>query len=129
VAMSTIAAPTSSRAERVIQSTITLQLAEKDGYARRAVPCRIPLIPLPVEAAAPSQGETHMDPRADRRIDEDLRKGAVESELDRWGDPVPDAPRELTGAVALTEDVRSADASEVKHAQDELGADDDGTPG
>jgi hypothetical protein len=68
-----------------------------------------------------------MDPRADRRIDEDLRKGAVE--VDSWGDPHVDEADWLTSAVALTEDVMSADSQDVKHAEEELGADDDGTPG
>jgi hypothetical protein len=70
-----------------------------------------------------------MDPRADRRIDEDMGKGAVESMPDSWGDPHADEPEWHTSAVALTEDVMSADSSEVKHAEEELGADDDGTPG
>ena len=68
-----------------------------------------------------------MDPRADRRIDEDLRKGALES--DSWGDPHADESDWHTGAVALTEDVMSANSHDVKHAEEELGADDDGTPG
>ena len=68
-----------------------------------------------------------MDPRADRRIDEDLRKGAVEA--DSWGDPHADEAEWHTQAVALTEDVMSADSRDVKHAEEELGADDDGTPG
>lgn len=68
-----------------------------------------------------------MDPRADRRIDEDLRKGAVE--VDSWGDPHADEAEWQRGAVALTEDVMSAPIAEVKHAEEELGADDDGTPG
>jgi len=68
-----------------------------------------------------------MDPRADRRIDEDLRKGALEA--DSWGDPHPDEPELHTGAVALTEDVMSANSRDVKHAEEERGADDDGTPG
>ena len=68
-----------------------------------------------------------MDPRADRRMDEDLRKGAVET--DEWGDPHADDDRWHTSAVALTEDVLSADSRDVKHAEEELGADDDGTPG
>jgi hypothetical protein len=68
-----------------------------------------------------------MDPRADRRIDEDLRKGAVEA--DDWGDPHADDAEWHTSAVALTEDVRSAEPREVRHAEAELGADDDGTPG
>ena len=67
-----------------------------------------------------------MDPRADRRIDEDLGKGAVET--DSWIDPHDDAEWH-TSAVALTEDVRGADSHDVKHAEEELGADDDGTPG
>jgi hypothetical protein len=68
-----------------------------------------------------------MDPRADRRIDEDFLKGAVEA--DSWGDPHADESEWHTGAVALTEDVTSAASSDVKHAEAELGADDDGTPG
>lgn len=68
-----------------------------------------------------------MDPRADRRIDEDFGKGAVEA--DAWGDPHADQSDWQTGAVALTEDVMSARSSDVRHAQAELGADDDGTPG
>jgi hypothetical protein len=68
-----------------------------------------------------------MDPRADRRIDEDLRKGAVE--VDSWGDPNADTDAWLSSAVALTEDVTSADRRDVKHAEAELGADEDGTPG
>ena len=68
-----------------------------------------------------------MDPRADRRIDEDFTKGAVES--DAWSDPHADEPEWHTGAVALTEDVMSAPSADVKHAEKELGADDDGTPG
>jgi hypothetical protein len=68
-----------------------------------------------------------MDPRADRRIDEDLRKGAVEA--DSWGNPHADEPEWQIGSVALTEDVMSADSTEIKHAEEELGADDDGTPG
>ena len=67
-----------------------------------------------------------MDPRADRRIDEDLRKGAVET--DAWGDPHADEAWH-TSAVALTEDVTGAASHDVKHAEEELGADDDGTPG
>jgi hypothetical protein len=70
-----------------------------------------------------------MDPRADRQIDEDLRKGAVESTPDEWGDPHADEPEWHTGAVALTEDVMSANTSDIKHAEEELGADEDGTPG
>jgi hypothetical protein len=70
-----------------------------------------------------------MDPRVDRRIDEDLRKGAVESTPDPWSDPHPDEPEWHTHAVALTEDVMSAPIGDVKDAEDELGADDDGTPG
>jgi len=70
-----------------------------------------------------------MDPRADRQIDEDLRKGAVESELEPWVDPLSDEPERRVGAVALTEDVMSAGTEEVRHAQEELGADEDGTPG
>ena len=68
-----------------------------------------------------------MDPRADWRIDEDLRKGAVET--DSWGDPHADDAEWHSSAVAVTEDVRSADSQDVKHAEEELGADDDGTPG
>lgn len=68
-----------------------------------------------------------MDPRADWRIDEDLRKGAVETES--WSDPHAHEPEWQAGAVALTEDVMSAASSDVKHAEEELGADDDGTPG
>jgi hypothetical protein len=68
-----------------------------------------------------------MDPRADRRIDEDFGKGAVE--VDSWGDPHADDADWLTSSVALTEDVMSADSRDVKHAEEELGADDDGTPG
>ena len=68
-----------------------------------------------------------MDPRADRRIDEDFTKGAVE--VDAWGDPHADEAEWRTQAVALTEDVMSADSRDVKHAEEELGADDDGTPG
>jgi hypothetical protein len=68
-----------------------------------------------------------MDPRVDRRIDEDLRKGAVET--DAHGDAHADDAEWHSGAVALTEDVRSADSHDVKHAEEELGADDDGTPG
>jgi hypothetical protein len=68
-----------------------------------------------------------MDPRADRRMDEDLRKGAVE--VDSWGDSQADQDQWQAGAVALTEDVMSAPVSDVKHAEQELGADDDGTPG
>jgi hypothetical protein len=70
-----------------------------------------------------------MDPRADRQIDEDLRKGAVESAPDGWGEPHADEPEWHTGAVALTEDIISANTSDIKHAEEELGADDDGTPG
>jgi hypothetical protein len=73
-----------------------------------------------------------MYPHADREIDEDLRKGAVESlesTRDPFGDPPPDQPEWLNGSVALTEDVTTADPAEVKHAEEELGADDDGTPG
>ena len=33
-----------------------------------------------------------MDPRADRQIDEDLRKGAVESAPEGWGEPHADEP-------------------------------------
>jgi hypothetical protein len=68
-----------------------------------------------------------MDPRADRRIDEDLRKGAVEA--DSWGDPHVDEAEWHTQSVALTEDVMAADSRDVKHAEEELGADEDGTPG
>lgn len=68
-----------------------------------------------------------MDPRADRRIDEDFGKGAVE--VDARGDQHVDDAEWQSGAVALTEDVMSAPSSEVKHAEEELGADDDGTPG
>ena len=68
-----------------------------------------------------------MDPRADRRIDEDLRKGALEEES--WSDPHTDEAEWHTGAVALTEDVMSADSRDVKHAEEELGADEEGTPG
>jgi hypothetical protein len=68
-----------------------------------------------------------MDPRADWRIDEDLRKGAVEA--DAWGNPQVDEAARQTSAVALTEDVMGADSHDVKHAEEELGADDDGTPG
>jgi hypothetical protein len=68
-----------------------------------------------------------MDPRADRRIDEDLRKGALEA--DSWGDPHADESEWQTGAVALTEDVMSANSHDVKHAEEALGADDAGTPG
>ena len=68
-----------------------------------------------------------MDPRADRRIDEDLRKGALEA--DSWSDPNADQDEWHAGAVALTEDVMSADSRDVKHAEEELGADEEGTPG
>ena len=68
-----------------------------------------------------------MDPRADWRIDEDFGKGAVETES--RGEPHADEPEWQTGAVALTEDVMSAATSDIKHAEEELGADDDGTPG
>ena len=68
-----------------------------------------------------------MDPRADWRIDEDLRKGAVEA--DGWGDPHADEAVWHTSAVALTEDVTGADTRDIKHAEAELGADEDGTPG
>jgi hypothetical protein len=68
-----------------------------------------------------------MDPRVDRRIDEDFGKGAVET--DAWSDPHEDEAEWHTQAVALTKDVMSADSRDVKHAQEELGADDDGTPG
>jgi hypothetical protein len=68
-----------------------------------------------------------MDPRADWRIDADFRKGAVEA--DSCSDPHADEAEWQTGAVALTEDVMSADSRDVKHAEEELGADDDGTPG
>ncbi|HZM93138.1 MAG TPA: hypothetical protein VFB92_06945 [Vicinamibacterales bacterium] len=68
-----------------------------------------------------------MDPRVDRQIDEDLRKGAVEADV--WGDPHADEAEWHTNAVALTEDVMGADRRDVKHAEEELGADEDGTPG
>jgi hypothetical protein len=68
-----------------------------------------------------------MDPRADRRIDEDFRKGALEA--DAWGDPHADESEWHTSAVALTEDVTAADTTDIKHAEEELGADEDGTPG
>ena len=68
-----------------------------------------------------------MDPRADWRIDEDLRKGAVEA--DGWGDPHADEAEWHTSAVALTEDVMGADTRDIKHAEAALGADEDGTPG
>jgi hypothetical protein len=68
-----------------------------------------------------------MDPRAYRRIDEDLGKGAVES--DAWWDPHADEAECHTSSVALTEDVTAADSHDVKHAAEELGADEDGTPG
>ena len=68
-----------------------------------------------------------MDPRADRRIDEDLRKGAVET--DARGDQHADEAEWHSSAVQLTEDVRGADSHDVRHAEEELGADDDGTPG
>ena len=70
-----------------------------------------------------------MDPRADRQIDEDLKKGAVESAPEGWGEPHADEPEWHTGAVALTEDIISANTSDIKQAEEELGADDDGTPG
>jgi len=69
-----------------------------------------------------------MDPRADRQIDEDLTKGAVES-TPVWGEPDADGLDWRSSAVALTEDVTSANTSDIKHAEEELGADDDGTPG
>jgi hypothetical protein len=69
-----------------------------------------------------------MDPRADWRIDEDFRKGAVE-DVEERGDPREDALKWQSGAVAITEDVMSADTADIKHAEEELGADDDGTPG
>jgi hypothetical protein len=68
-----------------------------------------------------------MDPRAARRIDEDFTKGAVESDV--WSDPHADESEWHSGAVALTQDVMSAQSADVKHAAEELGADDDGTPG
>jgi hypothetical protein len=68
-----------------------------------------------------------MAPRVDQRTDEDLRKGAVEADLS--ADPHSDEGEWHTGAVALTENVMSADSTEVKHAEEELGADEDGTPG
>jgi hypothetical protein len=68
-----------------------------------------------------------MDPRVDRQIDEDFGKGAVEA--DSWGDPRADHSEWCSGAVAVTEDVTGANRSDVRHAQEELGADDDGTPG
>lgn len=68
-----------------------------------------------------------MDPRVDWRIDEDLRKGAVET--DSWGDPHGDDAEWHSSAVALTEDVMGADTRDIKHAEAELGADEDGTPG
>jgi hypothetical protein len=68
-----------------------------------------------------------MDPRADWRIDEDFGKGAVE--VESWDDPHAGEPEWQAGAVALTEDVMSAATSDIKHAEEELGADDDGTPG
>jgi hypothetical protein len=68
-----------------------------------------------------------MDPRADRHIDEDFGKGAVE--IDTWADPHADDAQWQAGAVALTEDVMGAATADVKHAEEELGADDDGTPG
>jgi hypothetical protein len=70
-----------------------------------------------------------MDPRADRRIDADFRKGAIEGPPD-WSDPAPaDVPESARHAVALTEDMTHADPRDIKHAEAELGADDDGTPG
>jgi len=68
-----------------------------------------------------------MDPRVDRRIDADFGKGAVET--DAWGSPHADEAEWHTRSVALTEDVVSADRRDVKHAEEELGADEDGTPG
>ena len=68
-----------------------------------------------------------MDPRADRRIDEDFGKGAVE--VDARDDPHAYEEEWHTGAVALTEDVMNARSADIKHAECELGADDDGTPG
>jgi len=65
----------------------------------------------------------------DRPLDEDLRKGAVESDFDPWGDPPQDDQPWSSHAVELTKDVMSADVEDVKHAERELGADDDGTPG
>lgn len=81
----------------------------------------------PAEAAATSLGRLNMDPRADRRIDEDLRKGAVEA--DDWRERHEDEAERRTSAVALTEDVTGADTRDIKHAEAELGADEDGTPG
>jgi len=40
-----------------------------------------------------------------------------------------DEPEWHTGAVALTEDITSANTSDIKQAEEELGADEDGTPG
>lgn len=68
-----------------------------------------------------------MDPRADRRIDADLKKGAVEA--DSWSDPHADEAEWQRVAVALTEDVMSADSRDIRHAEEELGADEEGTPG
>ena len=80
----------------------------------------------PVTAARYLARERDMDPRVDRRIDEDLGKGAVET--DSWIDPHDDVEWH-TSAVALTEDVTGAESRDVRHAEEELGADDDGTPG
>src|SRR5690349_23776437 len=57
----------------------------------------------PVAAARYLARERRMDPRVDRRIDEDLGKGAVET--DSWIDPHDEAEWH-TSAVALTEDVK-----------------------
>ena len=70
-----------------------------------------------------------MDPRADRRIDEDLTKGAVESAPDVRGELDANEPEWHAGAVALTEDITNASTSDVKRAEEQLGADEDGTPG
>ena len=70
-----------------------------------------------------------MDWHADRSVDEDLRKGAVECAPDNWNAPSRDEQGLPADAIALTEDVVDADADEIAQAERALGADEDGTPG
>ena len=64
----------------------------------------------------------------DRGVDSDLRKGAVESAFD-WSAPGRDEEGRSHHAIAVTEDVLSADSNDIAEVEHELGADEDGTPG
>lgn len=70
-----------------------------------------------------------MDQPAHPHVDGDLEKGAVERAPDGANAPPRDEQGRSEQAIEITKDVVNADPEDLARAEDELGADENGTPG